>query len=345
MQSTRYGTSGPEASIEAITKPPGQPKWQPWAIGGRVVAALALLLVLAACGGGENATATAPPPPPPTVLPTSAVPTAVPTATPPPVPLAATVNSQPILLADYEKRVAQYEQSLLVQGFVTSTAEGQARVAEIRQEVLDNLIDSALIEQAAPRLGVSVNDADLEAQIAADIEAGGGQSAFDEWLQATGLTREDYKQMLREAFLTQRVMDAVTADIPQTAEQVHARQIVVSSREVADQVLAELQVGADFASVAREKSTDLTTKDNGGDLGWFPQGLVPLALEKLAFSLQPGEIGGPLQLDDGYHFVQVTERDPGRELSAEMQGQVQLALFERWLEEQRTKATVERLVQ
>jgi parvulin-like peptidyl-prolyl isomerase len=315
----------------------------------RGVVALWLLLVVVACGGGQSPTATVPAPPmptvPATVLPTSAEPTSAPTATAPPIPLAATVNGQPILLSDYERRVAQTEQSLLAQELDANTTEGQARLADIRQEVLENLIDWALIEQEAPGLGVTVGDADLEAQIAADIEAGGGQAAFDEWLKATGLTREEYKQMLHEALLTQRVMAAVTANVSQTAEQVHARQIVVDSSEVASQVLAELQAGADFAKVAREKSTDVATKENGGDLGWFPRGLIPPGLEKLAFSMQPGEIGGPLQLDDGYHFVQVLERDPSRAVSAEMQGQLQLALFERWLEEQRAKATIERLTQ
>ncbi len=341
MQNTKYGTSGPKASTRTVAKHPGQP----WVAGGWVAAVLSLLLILAACGGEQSATGTAPAPPPPTALPTSAAPAAAPTATPLPVPLAATVNGRPILLADYERRVAQYEQSMLTQGLDLSTAEGRQRSAEIRQEVLDNLIDSALIEQGAADLGVSVGDADLEAQIAADIQAGGGQAAFDEWLQATGLVREDYKQLLREALLSQRVMDAVTASTPQAAEQVHARQIVVSSQEVAGQVLAELQVGADFAAVARTKSTDLATKDNGGDLGWFPRGLIPLELEALAFSLQPGEIGGPLQMDDGYHFVQVMEREQDRPISQEMQGQLRLVLFERWLEEQRAEATIEQLVE
>jgi len=334
VRNTKYGT----------IKRGGQVDQQPRAVDFRLAVLLAVALVLAGCGGGQEPTKTAPTSPPATEVPTTAAPTAVPTATPPPVPLAAVVNGQTILLADYERQVAQYQQSLVAQGLDPSTAEGQARLAEIRQEVLDNLIDSALVEQGAVGLGVSVSDAELEAKIAADIETGGGQAAFDEWLQATGLGREDYKQMLREALLAQRVMDAVTADLPQVAEQVHARQIVVGSREVADQVLAELQAGADFAAVARDKSTDLATKDNGGDLGWFPAGLIPLKMENLAFSMQPGEIGGPLQMDDGYHFIQVMERDQGRPISAEMQGQLKLALFDRWLEEQRTKATIERLV-
>jgi hypothetical protein len=309
VQNTKYRVLSPEVNSRRIAatraRRAGQPDRRLWIAGGRVLAVLSLLLILAACGGDQGVTATGPASPQATALPTNVVPTAVPSATPPPVPLAATVNGQQILLADYERRVAQYEQALLTQGSDPNTPEGQARLAEIRLEVLDNLIDSALVQQGAAGLGVSVNDADLEAQITSDIETGGGPAAFDEWLQVTGLTREDYKQMLYEALLAQRVMDAVTVTSPQAAEQVHARQIVVDSKEVADQVLVQLQVGADFAAVAREKSTDLATKDNGGDLGWFPRGLIPLELENLAFSLQPGEIGGPLQLGDGYHFVQV----------------------------------------
>ena len=344
MQNTKYRASGSEENNGRIAatraRQAEQSNWRPW-----VVVLLSLLLVLAACGGGRSEEATPPAPLPATALPTSVVPTAVPTPTTPPVPLAAVVNDQPILLADYERRVTQYVQPLLTQGLDPNTTEGQARLTEIRQEVLDNLIDSVLVEQGSAGLGVSVSDADLEAKIASDIEAGGGQAAFDEWLQATSLGREDYKQMLREALLAQRAMDAVTANSPQVAEQVHARQIVVDGKEVADQVLAELQVGADFAAVARDRSIDLATKDNGGDLGWFPRGLVPLELENLAFALQPGEIGGPLQLEDGYHFVQVMERDPNRQISPEMQGQLRLVLFERWLEEQRAKATIVRLVE
>ncbi|MBN1136316.1 MAG: peptidylprolyl isomerase [Anaerolineae bacterium] len=344
MQNTKCGVSSPKKNSQVSARWSGQPARQPRIASGWILLSLLLLLILAACGGAQSATGTAPASPAVTSLPTATVQPATPTATSPPVPLAAIVNGQPILLADYERRVAQYEQSMLAQGFDPGTVEGQARLTEIQQEVLDNMIDSALVEQGAVGLGASISDADLEAQIMADIEAGGGQAAFDEWLQATGLAREDYKQMLHEALLAQRVMDAVTASLPQAAEQVHARQIVVDSKEVAEQVLAELQVGTDFAAVARERSTDLATKDNGGDLGWFPRGLIPLELENLAFSLQPGEIGGPLQLGDGYHFVQVVERDPGRELSPEMQGQLRLVLFERWLEEQRAQAIIERLV-
>jgi parvulin-like peptidyl-prolyl isomerase len=307
---------------------------------------LIVLLILAACDGGQTATEKPVQPSTliPTTPPTALSPTSAPTTSTPSVPLAAIVNGRTILLADYERRLAQYRQPLLDQGLDPDTEEGQARLAEVEQQVLDTLIDYVLIEQGSADLGVSITDVDVEAQMAADIEVGGGQAAFDEWLQSTGQTPEDYKQMLRESLLTQRTMDAITVDVPQAAEQVHARHIVVDSQETADQILAQLQSGGDFAALAREKSLDLATKDNGGDLGWFPRGLVAPELENVAFALQPGEISNPVQFGEGYHFIQVMEREQARALSPEIQFQLKLSRFENWLAEQRAAAAIERFV-
>ncbi len=191
---------------------------------------------------------------------------------------------------------------------------------------------------------MSLGDEEVEAQMAADIAAGGGEEAFDQWLQATGQTRDEYKESLRQAMLTQRVLEAITADIPDAVEQVHARHIVLGSQEESQQVLEMLRAGADFVVLARERSLDLATRDNGGDLGWFPRGLVAPELENVAFALQPGGIGGPILLGDGYHIIQVVERETARSLSPEAQMDLKLAVFERWLAEQRNAATIERMV-
>jgi parvulin-like peptidyl-prolyl isomerase len=279
--------------------------------------------------------------------PPSPAPTSVPTITPtptPPAPLAAQVNGQYIFLAEYERRVAQYERALLEQGIDLNTDEGQAQLEEARHDVLEGLIDSALIDQGAMAMGISLDDEELESQVEADIAAGGGQDAFEEWLQATSQTREDYKEMLRQSLLAQRVLDAVTADVGSEAEQVHARHIMVGSEEEAQQVLTMLQEGADFVALARERSLDLATKDNGGDLGWFPRGLVAPELENAAFALQPGQVSGIVYLGEGYHVIQVVEREIARPLSPEVQLDLQLATFEGWLAELRASAVIERFV-
>jgi foldase protein PrsA len=341
--------------------------WGHWAIGrlfGHAVflfLALALLLVglVAACGGGgDDGRPTAPNEPatvvvstvkptgePATPAPTAIPPTPTPVPTPtPPAPLAAMVNGQYVFLADYERRVAQYEQALLAQGMDPSSADGQANLVQIRQEVLDSLIDYVLIEQGATALGITLDDADVEARIEEDIAAGGGQAAFDEWLQSTGQSRDDYKEMLRESLLSQRVLESVVGDVPDVIEQVHARHIVVESEAEAREILALLQQGGDFVALARERSVDVATRDNGGDLGWFPRGLIAPELEVAAFSLQPGEVSDVVELGGQYHILQVVERDPARSLAPEAQVDLSFALFDRWLAEQRAAAVIERFV-
>ncbi len=316
-----------------------------------------VVLLLAGCGAGVDGDQTVPPDDQPTVVVAtqaaaqeapSPAPTLVPTVTPtatPPAPLAAQVNGQYIFLAEYERRLAQYERALLDQGIDLNTDEGQEHLAQARHDVLEGLIDSALIEQGAMAMGISLSDEELESQVEADIAAGGGQAAFDEWLQATDQTREDYKEMLRQSLLAQRALDTVTVDVGSEAEQVHARHIMVGSEEEAQQILTMLQEGADFVALARDRSLDLATKDNGGDLGWFPRGLVAKELENAAFALQPGQVSGAVHLGEGYHVIQVVERESARPLSPEMQLDLQLAAFEGWLAEVRASAVIERFVE
>lgn len=325
--------------------------------GWRFLPALFLVLALLACGaeeddnqpkplGGQStviiSTVAAPGEPQP--APSTAVPaTVTPTATPP-APLAALVNGEYVFLADYERQMGQFEKSLSSQGLDPQTEEGQAHLAQVRQDVLESLIDYVLIEQAAAAMGVGVSEEELEAQVESDIAAGGGQAAFDEWLEATSQTREDYKEMLRQSLLSQRVLEAVTADLPDVAEQVHARHIVVDQEEAAQQILSLLQSGADFVALAREYSLDAATKDNGGDLGWFPRGLVAVELESVVFALQPGEVSEGIPLGDQFHIIQVVERELEHPLSPETQMLLKQAHFSQWLEEQRAAATIERFV-
>jgi parvulin-like peptidyl-prolyl isomerase len=327
----------------------------------RWLLALLLVLVLVACAaeGDDEQPATVEEPPtvvvstvgptegpgsePPTATPTVVPPTVTPTPTPP-APLAAMVNGQYVFLADYERQVAQYEQALLELGLDPGSEEGQAQLAQARQDVLGGLIDDVLIEQGGAVLGVTVGDEELQAQVEADIAAGGGQAAFDEWLQATGQTREDYERMLRQAMISQRVWDTVTASVPDRAEQVHARTIVVATEAEAQEIVSLLQGGADFVSLARERSLDLATKDNGGDLGWFPRELMAPELENAAFALQPGGLSDVILLGDRYHLIQVIEREESRALSPELQMHLKQNAFEQWLEEQRAAAVIERFV-
>jgi parvulin-like peptidyl-prolyl isomerase len=319
---------------------------------------LPLLLVTACSSGGNDkrpavaseqpgvtsptvgaATAVAPATDPTSV---PAVPSAVVDTPTPSAPLAAVVDGHYIYLADYEREAAQYERALNQMGVDLTTDDGKAQLAEARQEVLQGLIDQVLIDEGATTLGITVTDEDVAAQMSADIEAGGGQAAFDEWLKSTDQTQEDYQNMLRRSIISQRAWDVVAANVPDAVEQVHARVIVLEDQAAADAVVSQLRQGADFATLVREQSVDVATKDSGGDLGWFPRGLVAPELEDAAFALQPGETSDPVSLGGRFHVIQVVERESARALSDEMKTQLMQAKFDRWLADLRAQAVIER---
>jgi peptidyl-prolyl cis-trans isomerase D len=77
-----------------------------------------------------------------------------------------------------------------------------------------------------------------------------------------------------------------------------------------EEALQRIKGGADFAQVARETSDDTATKPRGGELGTMARGEMVKPFEELAFSLGPGEVGGPVRSPFGYHLIKVHEVVP-----------------------------------
>lgn len=98
------------------------------------------------------------------------------------------------------------------------------------------------------------------------------------------------------------------------------RQIVVTPRPTeaarqaarvrAESALAELQRGADFATLARRLSDDATTRELGGDLNWFRRGMMVREFEEVAFRLRPGQASPIVPTAFGYHIIQVDRVQP-----------------------------------
>jgi parvulin-like peptidyl-prolyl isomerase len=215
-------------------------------------------------------------------------------------------------------------------------------MARIRKQVLEGLIDAVLIRQGAEALGVTVGDEEVESTVASDIVAGGGVEAFAEWLRTTGQTREDYECMVQESLLSQKVLEVVAAEVPTATEQVHARHIIVHSKAAAEEILISLREGADFEELTLQHSQDEETKHAGGELGWFPRGLGPPALERAIFALRVGEFSDVIRVGEQYHIIQATDREAARPLSQEGHMELVWAAFERWLDGMHLAAEIER---
>lgn len=262
-------------------------------------------------------------------------------------PLAALVNGEAITLADYQKELARYEQAQTQLGL--SPDEQSVGYASI---VLDALIETELIAQAARGLGIAVTPESVETRLVELQELSGGNENFTAWLQANQLTPDEFRIALASEMLTERTVAAVTADVPTAVEQIQARYIQVDDEALAQSLLDQIRNGADFAVLAQQYSLDRVTGDNGGDLGYFAQGslLVP-EVEVAAFALQPGQYSEVIVASraDGsgttYYLVQVLERDPQRTLTADLLFVRLQERFEQWLAEQRAQAEIIQFVE
>lgn len=127
------------------------------------------------------------------------------------------------------------------------------------------------------------------------------------------------RELVQRAYLSSAVEDRLTderlrehygeviAEQP-AEEEVKARHILLESEEDARAVIAELDKGADFAEVAKERSTG-PSGPNGGDLGWFTQGTMVPEFAEAAFAMEPGSVSSdPVQTQFGWHVIKVEER-------------------------------------
>lgn len=178
------------------------------------------------------------------------------------------------------------------------------------------------------------------------ITEGEFQERYKAWLEAlrkeAGLSEADYRRIIEANLLYDKLQDLFAGQVPTSEEQVHARHILLETEEEAQAVLARLKAGEDFVSLAKELSTDESTKEDGGDLGWFPRGVMVPEFEEAAFALQPGETSDVVQTSFGYHIIRVEERDPDRELEPSLLARRRASALSDWLEEQRRSEAVER---
>ncbi|HKJ84147.1 MAG TPA: peptidylprolyl isomerase [Mariprofundaceae bacterium] len=98
--------------------------------------------------------------------------------------------------------------------------------------------------------------------------------------------------------------------------QVHVRHILVGTKKQAGAMIRKLKHGADFAALATAHSLDDGSKARGGDLNWFPRGVMVKSFEKAAFGLKkPGDISGPIKTKYGWHVIELLGKRPASQKS------------------------------
>jgi parvulin-like peptidyl-prolyl isomerase len=278
-------------------------------------------------------------------MPTDATATSIPPSATPEPPAAARVNGETIYLGDFYRELEQYKSFLESQGTDLNSQEGQERMEQARDRILTMMIERVLTRQAAEKAGVVVGEDQVEQYMRDMIAESGGEEAFRAKLRKWGETIEQAKREVRAQLIGMQMTQRAVAQVPESDEQVHARHILVDTREEALRIRSQLEAGADFASLAKAHSQDESTRDSGGDLGYFPRGiLISPEVEEVAFSLQPGQFSEVISSTMGFHIVQVVERDPDRAIGAHTLQLLREQAISEWIESLWAQAHVERVV-
>jgi peptidyl-prolyl cis-trans isomerase C len=286
-------------------------------ITGVFVTALLITLITASCKSGSTAEETQP-----------AVEASEPTPTE--APMAARVNGEGVLLSDYEQELQRYQAA-------AGNAGGGTIPPEPDAVVIDELINQLLLSQAAAQEGFVLDDASLQSRYDELADQRGGAESLNQWISDNFYSQESFRRALARDMSAVWMRNRILESVPTTADQVHARQVLVRSENEAIAVERRLQVGTDFTTIAYEYDP-LT----GGELGWFPAGyLLQPDVEAAAFSLQPGQFSGIIPTSYGFHVLFVIERDPNHPLSGEALLFKQREVLVQWLAERRAQSSIE----
>ncbi|HUJ59749.1 MAG TPA: peptidylprolyl isomerase [Kofleriaceae bacterium] len=290
----------------------------------------------------------------------------------------AVVNDAVILRDELDARLEVMKQDV---DRIEDPAERKRRLASLEGQVLDVMIADELIAQAGEAQHVTVDGSEITAEIErVKRDHHIGDAELEQALTAEGYTMASYRaeigrNLLRLRTISQNIAAKVQVGdeeirseydrMARQTSQVAAVQVahmlfalpdhpteqqIESARQRASDALARVQHGEPFAAVCAEVSDDTSTRNTGGQLGWFQQGETDRAWDQTIFSMAKGDTRGPVRDSAGFHVLQVTDikqshLEPFDTAKAKIADELERREIEKrteaWVQELRKKAYVE----
>jgi peptidyl-prolyl cis-trans isomerase SurA len=257
--------------------------------------------------------------------------------------IVAVVNQEVITLSEIEKWVDPLQREIQTE----DRLERRERVQEIRQKVLEKLIEEKLIDQEVKKLGIKVASKEVDAALE-DVKRRNSatQEEMENALAKEGMTLDAFKKQIEKRLQGMKLINSfvkaeIKADdktlrdfyqnnidryksdesfrpshilfvVPKEAASEEVREI----RKKCQKVLDKIEKGEDFGEMAFIYSEDSSSKDKG-DLGYFKKGELLPALEKETLHLQIGGVSGIIRTEFGFHLIKLLDRKGGGHLSFE----------------------------
>jgi parvulin-like peptidyl-prolyl isomerase len=290
----------------------------------------------------------------------------------------AVVNDSIILQSELDARLVPVVQEAQQ---IADPQERRRRMAKLASQVLDEMVNEELIVQAAEAAKIEVDSSEVQAALDEikqqnNLDDAGLQQA----LAQQGYTLQGYKADLRRQLLRLRAVNQLVApkvqitdeDIRARYDQMQRRSEAVSAvqlshiliklpehpteqqlseaKEKAAKAMDRVKAGEAFAAVAKDTSEDPSTSANGGELGWFQRGSINPDWEQIVFSMNKGDMRGPVTGPQGLHVFYVTdvkqsELKPYDQMKDQLQRELRRRELDKqtqnWTEELRKKAYID----
>jgi len=247
----------------------------------------------------------------------------------------AIVNGVAISKADFDREMGRVQQQIAM----TGQQLDPAKMAEVKQSVLNGLINRELLYQESQKAGIKISDSTVTEHIAALKKKFPSPAEFDKILKNMNLTEADLRsQFKQDLAIKELIAKKITPQVKVTdadakafyndhpdyfkhPKTVRASHILIKvspkatpaeqakAKKKLEEIQAKIKKGADFAAMAKKYSQGPSAA-KGGDLGYFSRGQMVGPFENAAFALKKGQVSNIVKTKFGYHLIKVTDIKP-----------------------------------
>lgn len=258
--------------------------------------------------------------------------------------VAATVNGEEISLDKYNQRVEEVRKNFEQQGVDLNSEQGKEMETTIKERVLDGMIEEVLILQQAKEKDILPEKKEIDEQVKQIKDTYSTEEEYKKALTELNTTEAELGEVIEINLAGNNLYQNVTKDVKEinieqareyyqqnkeqysNAKQLEARHILffvnegdkpdipvkrsdAEAKKLAKEVITSLNTGADFSKLAKEKSEDTGSKEEGGTYIFAPEaGLTDPDFAKAAEALSVGEhTKEPVKSQFGYHVIKLEQ--------------------------------------
>ncbi|MGK0466941.1 peptidylprolyl isomerase [Clostridium sp.] len=216
--------------------------------------------------------------------------------------------------------------------YATNT-EAIAKIKEQKTKILESLIALEIIDYKAKELKVMPTEEKVNTEITKQLDqikkSLESEEKYKAELKKANITEEELKERIKPSIVQNALYEEITKDVKvdeakekayysansvkftEKPNRVKVSHILVATEDEAVAIKKRLDKGEDFAALAKEKSIDTASKDNGGDLGFveYTETQIDPAFLAAAIATPKGKVSEPVKSESGVHLIKVIEKE------------------------------------